>query len=360
MRRQTPSHDTGICVLTPAQTIGSTQTMRVVRAIPAFLLPYSAFRKGRPEAMHDSGQIHASSLGRALNVVGDAWTVLILKEAFLGVRRFNELQERLGIPRQTLTLRLASLAENHILYKRPTLHRTLVREYRLTPKGLDLYDFIVSIWAWHKRWDIGPHFLPGDLVHKPCSHLLDVRMICRACAEPVRRTDVRTEPGEGAGFDPKPVARHSRLNDAAFAKSIGVEAARMVATTVVGDRWSNLVLDAIFRGVNSFQAIKIELEIASNILSSRLKKLTELGLIASSSDGRRIDYHVTERGEGLYEVFLSLSAWGDRWLSGAAGVPEVRVHRGDHVLDARYVCVHCGKTVRAWDVGLPTDAKGAD
>ena len=280
--------------------------------------------------MSDSGQIQASSLVRALNVVGDAWTVLILKEAFLGVRRFNEFQESLGIPRQTLALRLAALADHHILYKRPTLHRTIVQEYRLTPKGLDLYDFIMSVWAWHKRWDIGNTFLPGELLHKPCGHTLDVRLVCRECGDPVVRADIRTEP-----------------------KSTGVEPSRMVATTVVGDRWSNLVLDAIFRGVNSFQAIKNELEIASNILSSRLKKLTELGLIDSASEGRRIDYFVTERGEGLFDVFLSLTGWGDRWMSGSSGVPQVLVHGCDNVLDARYVCAHCGMTVRAWDVDLP-------
>ena len=204
--------------------------------------------------MSDSGQIQASSLVRALNVVGDAWTVLILKEAFLGVRRFNEFQESLGIPRQTLALRLAALADHHILYKRPTLHRTIVQEYRLTPKGLDLYDFIMSVWAWHKRWDIGNTFLPGELLHKPCGHTLDVRLVCRECGDPVVRADIRTEPGEGSGFDPKPAARHSRMNDAAFSKSTGVEPSRMVATTVVGDRWSNLDLDAIFRaGADRFR-----------------------------------------------------------------------------------------------------------
>lgn len=308
--------------------------------------------------MSDSGQIQASSLVRALNVVGDAWTVLLLKEAFLGVRRFNEFQESLGIPRQTLALRLAALADHHILYKKPVLHRTIVQEYRLTPKGLDLYDFIISVWAWHKRWDIGTHFLPGDLLHKPCGHLLDVRLVCRECGDPVTRAEIRTEPGEGSGFDPKPAARHSRMNDAAFSKSTGVEPSRMVATTVIGDRWSNLVLDAVFRGVNSFQTIKNELEIASNILSSRLKKLTELGLIDSASEGRRIDYHVTERGEGLFDVFLSLTGWGDRWLSGSSGVPQVLVHRCENVLDARYVCAHCGTTVRAWEVDLPRTAEG--
>ncbi len=303
--------------------------------------------------MSEGGGIQASSLVRALNVVGDAWTVLILKEAFMGVRRFNEFQENLGIPRQTLALRLAALADNQIFYKKPTLHRTLVQEYHLTPKGLDIYDFIVSIWKWHKQYDIGPNFLPEKLIHKPCGRSLEARMVCRACHEPVERADIRIRSGDGAGIDPKPAARNSRLNDAAFGKASGGDASRMVAATVVGDRWSNLVLEAMFRGINTFQAIKNELDIASNILSSRLKKLTEMGLVTSLSEGRRIDYSVTERGEGLYEVFLSLSNWGDRWLSGSAGAPHILVHHDDHVLDARYVCVHCSKAVRAWDVALP-------
>lgn len=304
--------------------------------------------------------IPASSLMRAVNVVGDVWTVLILKEAFLQVHRFQELHERLHIPRQTLMLRLASLADNQILYRKPVRHRALLHEYRLTPKGLDLYDFILAVWVWHRRWDSDSKFLPGHLVHRLCGRPLIPRYACRSCARDVRREDVTTIEGDGSGFDPRPPARLSRQNDIAFARPFAREAASYPAASIIGDRWSNLVLHAIYEGTRNFFSIKEELKISSNILASRLKKLVALEILEADPQGRRIEYRVTPRGEDFYPMLSSLVAWGNRWLAGAKGPPQIMLHDCGQVLDPRYVCAHCNAVIRAWDVIAPGTAESSD
>ena len=254
--------------------------------------------------------VPANSLVRALNLVGDVWTILILKEAFLGAHRFNEFLGRLAIPRQTLTQRLSALADQQILYKRPVKRRMLVQEYHLTPKGLDLYGFILAVWTWHRRWTPDRQFLPAVLLHEPCGMALEPRFVCRACDRPVRRTDVTVQPSGGTTLDPRPPARLSRQNDVALAKAIGSADRDLVAASVVGDRWSNLVVWAIFNGTHNFFALKQELGISSNILSSRLKKLVTLGLIAATPNGRRLEYAVTPQGDDVYPMMASLNTSG--------------------------------------------------
>lgn len=91
------------------------------------------------------------SLGRALNVIGDPWSWQIIKEGFLGTTRFQDFQDRLGIPRQTLILHLNRLTDASLFYKKPVQHHHLVHEYRLTPKGGDLYPVILAVWRWHHK-----------------------------------------------------------------------------------------------------------------------------------------------------------------------------------------------------------------
>lgn len=303
------------------------------------------------DAPADDDVIRASSVTRALNLIGDVWTVLLLKEAFLGSHRFQEFQERLGIPRQTLMLRLAELTTQQILYKKPAQHRTLVFEYHLTPKGLDLYPFILAVWCWHRKWNPEQSFLPAQLRHRPCGHALDPRLSCRACGDTVTLDDITVE--DGGAFDPRPPARLSRQNDAALQKAVAESDPLPVATSLIGDRWSNLVLFAIYLGVRNFFALQKELKISSNILSSRLKKLTTLGLIDldAASGKRKLEYRLTDQGRDVYPMIQTLITWGDRWLAGPDGPPQLVRHKDcGALLDARYVCSACGGVIRAWDV----------
>ena len=92
------------------------------------------------------------SIARTLEVIGDRWTLLILRDAFRGVRRFDELQHDLGIARNVLTDRLHKLVDHGVLEKTPYQYRPARYEYRLTPKGVDLSPALVALMRWGDKW----------------------------------------------------------------------------------------------------------------------------------------------------------------------------------------------------------------
>lgn len=130
------------------------------------------------------------SLARALAVVGDRWTLLVLREAFLKTRRFEDFQARLGIARRVLTERLAGLVDNGVLEKLPYQQRPVRHEYRLTDKGLALYPVILSLVHWgdaHLDDGSGP---PVIHRHKACGHDFRSVLTCSECGEALGARDV--------------------------------------------------------------------------------------------------------------------------------------------------------------------------
>ena len=138
------------------------------------------------------------SLARSVAVIGDRWTLLILRDCFLGVRRFEAFQDRLGISRSIITERLQRLVEEGVLKKVPYQERPLRHEYRLTEKGLALHPVILAIVAWGDRYyagDAGPPLLHR---HKACGCDFHPVQTCSECGEPVGARDVEVRPGPGA------------------------------------------------------------------------------------------------------------------------------------------------------------------
>lgn len=138
------------------------------------------------------------SLARTLAVIGDRWTLLVLREAFLKVRRFEDFQANLGIARQVLTERLTHLVDEGVLAKTPYQDRPPRFEYRLTEKGLGLYPAILALVHWgdaHYAGRKGPPLLHR---HKACGHDFRSVMTCSACGEAVHARGVETHPGPGA------------------------------------------------------------------------------------------------------------------------------------------------------------------
>jgi len=136
------------------------------------------------------------SVARTLEVVGEWWSLLVLRDAFKGVRRFDDFQRSLGIARNILADRLASLVEHGVLERRLYQERPERFEYRLTQKGLDLYPVIVALLRWGDHWatdDIGP---PLVLSHKACGHDGVPVMVCPTCREPVDARAMRWRPRE--------------------------------------------------------------------------------------------------------------------------------------------------------------------
>ena len=138
------------------------------------------------------------SLARSLSVIGDRWTLLVLRECFLRVRRFEEFEQRLGIARHVLADRLKKLTDAGVLRKEPYQERPRREEYRLTEKGLDLYPVMLSLLDWGDKWMSGPEGPPLLRRHKACGHVAHAVHTCSECGEPLDARSMKVELGPGA------------------------------------------------------------------------------------------------------------------------------------------------------------------
>jgi DNA-binding HxlR family transcriptional regulator len=139
----------------------------------------------------------ACSVAQCLEVVGEWWTMLILRDAFLGVTRFDDFQQRLGIARNVLTHRLAALVEQDILVKVPYQEHPPRYDYRLTDKGRDLWLVVTAMREWGDRW-AAPDGAPLEVVHHACGHVTTTVPVCSECGEPLDVHSVTARRGPGA------------------------------------------------------------------------------------------------------------------------------------------------------------------
>jgi DNA-binding HxlR family transcriptional regulator len=130
------------------------------------------------------------SVAGALSIVGDPWTLLILRDAFSGVTRFDDWQARLGVARNVLAARLKTLVAHGVMETRPYSDRPPRREYLLTPKGRDLMPVLLALKAWGDRHVYGDLASPVRFMHK-CGAELIPRLVCDACGETVQSSDLR-------------------------------------------------------------------------------------------------------------------------------------------------------------------------
>jgi DNA-binding HxlR family transcriptional regulator len=134
-------------------------------------------------------------------VVGEKWSLLVLREAFLGVRRFADFQRNLGAPRAVLTDRLATLVDQGILRRVPyqAEGERQRHEYRLTPKGLDLYPTLVALMQWGDRYLAGNDDAPLELHHRDCGQPVHLALVCDAGHEIAGAREVRPVPHRASG-----------------------------------------------------------------------------------------------------------------------------------------------------------------
>jgi len=133
------------------------------------------------------------SLVQTIEAIGDRWSLLILREAFFGVKRFDIFQSNLGIATNILSERLKKLVKDDILQrtKDPEDARRFI--YKYTEKGLDLYSIVLAMINWGDRWTTGEKGPPLFLHHKTCGHRLDAMMCCSHCGKQVHAREVHYE-----------------------------------------------------------------------------------------------------------------------------------------------------------------------
>jgi DNA-binding HxlR family transcriptional regulator len=142
------------------------------------------------------------SLARTLAVIGDRWTLMILRDAFLRVRRFDDFEKSLRIARRVLSERLALLVEEGILAKVPYQERPARHEYRLTEKGLELYPAILALVHWGDRHYAGKKGPPIVHTHLKCGHDFRSVLACSECGEALTARDVAVRGRDATPLSP--------------------------------------------------------------------------------------------------------------------------------------------------------------
>jgi DNA-binding HxlR family transcriptional regulator len=144
--------------------------------------------------------IDGCTIGRAMEILGEKWTIVVLREVFNGIRRFDDMRVRTGIPRQVLTNRLAMLVEHEVLRREPYQEpgARVRHEYRLTGKGLDLYPVMIAVAAWGDRYLADPQGPPLEFTHRDCGALVHTELHCADGHAVGGNRDVVPRPGPGA------------------------------------------------------------------------------------------------------------------------------------------------------------------
>jgi DNA-binding HxlR family transcriptional regulator len=141
------------------------------------------------------GQI--CSIARSLELVGERWTLLVVREIFHGRRKFSEMQRSLGVARNVLTARLQGMVDEGILERRPYSERPERYEYFLTEKGLDLWPVMIALMHWGDKYEALPGGRPSIVIHKECGGEIDDRRICTKCGKHLTVREAKAVDGPG-------------------------------------------------------------------------------------------------------------------------------------------------------------------
>jgi DNA-binding HxlR family transcriptional regulator len=134
------------------------------------------------------------SIARTLEVVGERWSLLILRDAFYGVHRFDAFQKDLGVARNVLTERLSKLVDYGVLERRPYSEHPARYEYRLTAKGRDLLPVLLTMMRWGDRWASREDEPPVKLLHATCGRVTHPVLTCSECGEELILRELRVDP----------------------------------------------------------------------------------------------------------------------------------------------------------------------
>jgi len=141
----------------------------------------------------------ACSIARTLDVAGEPWSPLIVRNIYVGINRFDQLQESLGISRKVLAERLRWLTTSGVLERREYSDKPVRYEYALTEMGLGLVEVLMVMVKWGDRWLAGQAGPPVLYRHHACGEISHVELHCSECGKPMGPTDIDVLPGPGAG-----------------------------------------------------------------------------------------------------------------------------------------------------------------
>jgi len=297
--------------------------------------------------------IAANSVARALVQIGDRWSLLIIGSAFLGIHRFGEWMEAIGVASNVLTTRLVRLVGIGCLRKESTDGRGH-EFYKLTHMGTDLFPTALMFWRFDSLWAQRRPLKLVKLTHMKCGQVMKPTLVCRHCHGEVNPRDVGSAPGPGARMEACPPPKSSRRSNEKLNNGTLISMLYGESIDIFGDRWTQLVMASFFLGDRRYEDIRARWHLAPNVLADRLKLLVEAGMLdrrTYQTTPDRKEYFLTPKGMDVYPIILTLNEWGDRWLAGRQGPPLALTHLPCGApLHAMVACDGCGEEIKAHEV----------
>lgn len=292
---------------------------------------------------------------QAAQVVCDRATLLVMLQALAGATRFAEFGGQTGLASRVLSARLAQLTEDGLLIRIPYSRRPLRHAYHLTHMGAALFDVIAALASWEQAWTTGTSLHPPvQILHRGCAVAGEVpttvRMLCANCHGFVTARDItlRVSQTEMAKMPPKSTATRRTRQDAVSGGG-EMRAPLPQGLAVLGDKWSIEVLVCAHFGVRQFGDFGTRLGISTNILTDRLNRLIDGGLLRRPTEEephRKGLYLLTKKGLEFYPILVVIQSWADAWIDHRVRSPVKLRHAAcQRVLEPRLVCAACGEDI---------------
>jgi DNA-binding HxlR family transcriptional regulator len=295
--------------------------------------------------------VDLDSIYRTTEVVGDAWSWLVMRESVLyDVRRFSQFQARLGVARSTLAARLRQLTSGGLLAEHT---RASGPEYRPTDSGRDFLACLMVAMRWGDRWYFEEHSRPTAAIHVGCGQPLEAVLRCDKCQEVISARDVAARRPGSFTSSPRLALRRRTPDLSLLERDRICSIARTLS--VMGDHWTSLLIREAFFGTRRFDDFQRNLAIAPNILSGRLRRLVEQGILVTAPYGDwpvRHEYRLTERGLDLYHLPLAMLTWGQRWLDANDSDIDLTHTTCGHELKSILSCDRCAAPIARKDIRL--------
>ncbi|GAA1747982.1 helix-turn-helix domain-containing protein [Aeromicrobium alkaliterrae] len=292
-----------------------------------------------------------NALGHGFGVIGDEWTLLILRATFDGARKYGEIGAAFPISHAVLTARLDSLVAEDVLRKEVYQRNPVRSEYLLTEKGRGLWPVLTALWRWERTWAPRDQGVTPTMVHATCGQEFVPAFCCSACAEPVVAQDVDSGWGPSGGWRRSVPHVQTRRRSGNRRQQ---EYFYPDTMAVFGNRWSSAIVGAAFMGLTRFNDFHDKLKVPPTLLAARLTSLCESGILHQVVLPDRPDwseYKLTPKGLDFFPVIGTTAAWAEHWYHEEAGDVLSWSHRScGQAFTGVFHCDQCHEVLRGGDL----------
>lgn len=300
-------------------------------------------------------RVKPNALSRGFGLLGDEWTLFLLRLALQGRTRYSEFAAAMPISHAVLTNRLEALVRKGLLEKREYQQRPHRSEYVLTESGRSTWPILVAIWGWERRWVKRHAYATPPLHHAVCGEDFLPVLTCGHCHAPAGPRDIETAWGPSGGWrESVPGTTTRRRSDS---RGTPINHSFYPETMVVfGNRWSSSLVGAAFLGVHRFTDFQALLGVPPGLLADRLSALVAHGILEQVQVPTRPDwaeYRLSTKGLALFPVLAAVIAWAERWFGARAGAAVELVHTAcGRRFEAILACDKCSGVLSGAEIEL--------